>query len=267
MEGIEMEESPSNINETNADLCNFILSRYRKSTSESHQYLCAIIGAMSQELKDHNLPLSPVAYFGATCSSLDRIASEPNPANHLIDALLTIPSLVIVRLHPAVLEKKREFLSELVVKVPLSPSSSETAVIHGLKCLSHLLINRHSVHWADVSPLFNVLLWFITDSRFKIREQSCLFLCDVLISFQKSSLLAFASEGVQNILDNFLLLVGEVNGNANDANTNAGKETIRAQQHPQALQKSLGFVSTPSHKAYNKLFKFPHSKSEIRSFS
>ncbi|KAL5068261.1 hypothetical protein RYX36_019148 [Vicia faba] len=230
MEGIEMEESPSNINETNADLCNFILSRYGKSTSEIHQHLCAVIGAMSQELKDHNLPSSPVAYFGATCSSLDRIASEPNPANHLVDALLTILSLVIVRLHPAVLEKKREFLSELVVKVAQSPSSSETAVIHGLKCLSHLLINRHSVHWADVSPLFNVLLGFITDSRFKVREQSHLFLRDVLISFQKSSLLASASEGVQNILDRFLLLAGGVNANANDANTNAGKETIGAQQ-------------------------------------
>src|SRR4051812_39092531 len=106
MEGIEMEESPSIINESNGDLCNFILSRFGKSTSESHQHLCAVIGAMSQELRDHNLPSSPVAYFGATCSSLDRIAAEPNPANHLIDALLTILSLVIVRLPPAVLEKK-----------------------------------------------------------------------------------------------------------------------------------------------------------------
>lgn len=228
-----MEESPSNINESNEDLCNFILSRFGKSTSESHQHLCAVIGAMSQELKDHNLPSSPVAYFGATCSSLDRIVSEPNPAKHLIDALLTILSLVIVRLPSAVLEKKREFLSELVVRVTQSQLSSETAVIHGLKCLSHLLINRHSVHWADVSPLFNVLLGFITDSRYKVREQSHLFLRDVLISFQKSSLLASASEGVQNILDRFLLLAGGANANENanaNANENAGKETMGAQQ-------------------------------------
>lgn len=53
-----------------------------------------------------------------------------------------------------------------------------------------------------------------------------MFLRDVLISFQKSSLLASASEGVQNILDRFLLLAG--GANANDAN--AGKETVGAQQ-------------------------------------
>jgi ribosomal RNA-processing protein 12 len=46
---------------------------------------------------------------------------------------------------------------------------------------------------------------------------------DVLINFQKSSLLASASEGVKNLLERFLLLAG-------GANANAGEGTKGAQQ-------------------------------------
>ncbi|MED6139816.1 hypothetical protein PIB30_087539 [Stylosanthes scabra] len=62
---------------------------------ESHLHLCAVLGAVSQELKDQNLPCSPVAYFGATCSSLDRISLESNSPSHVIGALLTVISLLI----------------------------------------------------------------------------------------------------------------------------------------------------------------------------
>lgn len=171
MEGIEMEEAAFTIDESNDDICNSILSRFGNSTAENHQHLCAVIGAMSQELKDHNMPSSPVAYFGAACSSLDRIASEPNPPNHLIDALLTILSIVVVRLPVAVVKKKSEFFSELVRRVIGSRSASESAVVHGLKCLSHSLINRDSDNWSDVSHSFNVLLGFLTDSRPKVRTR------------------------------------------------------------------------------------------------
>lgn len=163
-----MEEPAFSIDESNDDFCNSILSRFANSTDENHQHLCAIIGTMSQELKDHNLPSSPVAYFSAACSSLDRITSEPNPPKHVVDALVTILSLVIARVPVAVLKKQREFLSGLLLRLLRSPSDSERAVISGLKCLSHLLINRDSVNWSDVSPLFNVLLAFITDSRPKV---------------------------------------------------------------------------------------------------
>jgi len=154
----------------NDDICNSILSRFSKSTAVNHQNLCTVIGAMSQELKDHNLPSTPVAYFGATCSSLNRIVPEPNPPDHLIESLLTILSIVIVKVPVAVLKKERESLSELILKVIHSPSSknSESVVVDGLKCVSHLLIHRDSVHWSDVSTLFNLLLGFLTDSRPKV---------------------------------------------------------------------------------------------------
>lgn len=169
MEGIEYEETAFTIEESNDDFCNSILSHFGNSSDENHQHLCTVIGAMSQEFKDKNLPSSPVAYFAATCSSLDRIASEIDPPNHLIDALLTILSMVIVRVPVAVLGKKKEYLSELIVKILRSPSATESAVIHGLKCLSHSLINRGSVNWSEVSPLFNVLLGYLTDSRPKVK--------------------------------------------------------------------------------------------------
>jgi ribosomal RNA-processing protein 12 len=57
----------------------------------------------------------------------------------------------------------------------------------------------------------------------QVRRQSHLRLRDVLINFQKSSLLASASEGVINLLERFLLLAG-------GANANAGEGTVGAQQ-------------------------------------
>ncbi|XP_061361599.1 uncharacterized protein LOC133305400 [Gastrolobium bilobum] len=248
---MEMDEPALSIHEANDDFCNSILSRFANSTSESHQHLCAVIGAMSQELKDHNLPSSPVAYFGAACSSLDRIASEPNPPNHAIDALLTILSLVIARVPVAVLKKKREFLSELLVRVIRSQSVAESAVISGLKCLSHLLFIRDSVCWSDVSNLFNVLLGLLTDSRPKVRRQSHLCLRDVLLNFQNSSLLASASEGVTNQLERFLLLAG-------GANANAGEGTTGAQQVLyilDALKECLPFLSLKYKTSILKYFK------------
>ncbi|XP_027329216.1 RRP12-like protein isoform X2 [Abrus precatorius] len=251
MEGIEWEEPAFTTDEANDDLCNWVLSRFANSTNENHQHLCAVIGAMSQELKDHNLPSSPVAYLGAACSSLDRIASEPNPPNHIIDALLTIFSLVITRVPVAVLKKQREFLSELVIKVFRSPSVSESAVISALKCLSHLLINRESVDWSDVSPLFTVLLGFLADSRPKVRRQSHLCLRDVLLNIQNTSLLASASEGVTNLLERFLLLAG-------GANANAGEGTKGAQQVLyilDALKECLPFLSLKYKTSVLKYFK------------
>lgn len=240
MEDIEYEETAFTIEESNDDFCNSILSRFGKSSDESNQHLCTVIGAMSQEFKDKNLPSSPVAYFAATCSSLDRIASELDPANHLIDALLTILSMVIVRVPVAVLRNKKDYLSELIVKILRSPSATESAVIHGLKCLSHSLINRGSVNWSEVSPLFNVLLGFLTDSRPKVRRQSHLCLRDVMSNFQNSPVLVPLSEGVKNLFERCLLL-------ADPANANAGDATKGAQQVLyilDALKECLHFLSS-----------------------
>lgn len=168
MEGIETEEPIFSIDETDGDFCTFILSRFGNSTNENHQHLCAVIGAMSQELKEQNLPYTPVAYFGAACSSLDRLSSEPDLPRHIVDALFTILSLVIANVPIAILKKKWEYLARLLVQVLRSPSMAETSVIAGLKCVSHLLIHGDNLNWSDVSQLFSVLLGFATDSRPKV---------------------------------------------------------------------------------------------------
>ncbi|CAJ2675716.1 unnamed protein product [Trifolium pratense] len=82
---------------------------------------------------------------------------------------------------------------------------------------------NESYHWSEVSPLFNKLLGFLTDSRPKVRRRAHLCLRDVLINFRKSSLLESASEGVINLLERFLLI-------ASGANANAGEGTKGAQQ-------------------------------------
>lgn len=147
------------------DFCGSILSRFSNSTQEEHQHLCTVLGTMSQELKDQNLSTTPVTYFGVTCSSLDRLSSDPDSPTHSIDSLLTILSMVLPRISPAILKKKREFLSELLVRVLRSKSPPAAS---GLKCISHLLMIRESDNWSDVSQLYGVLLRFITDSHSKV---------------------------------------------------------------------------------------------------
>ncbi|GMP42744.1 hypothetical protein CsSME_00012383 [Camellia sinensis var. sinensis] len=87
MEGFEFDAPPpyTAADEIN-DFCNSILTRFSSSTEDHHHRLCVIIGAMSQELKDQPLLLTPVAYFGATCSSLDRLSAEAEPPSHVVAA-------------------------------------------------------------------------------------------------------------------------------------------------------------------------------------
>lgn len=151
------------------DFCNSILSRFSESMSEDHQHLCAVVGAMSLELKEQNLPTTSVAYFGATCSSLDRLSSEPESSNHVIGALLTILSLLLPRISAPILIKRRDFVSALVVRVLRLPSSTMGATTSALKCVSHLLVIGDNVSWSEISQLYSLLLGFVTDSRPKVK--------------------------------------------------------------------------------------------------
>ncbi|TQD93685.1 hypothetical protein C1H46_020689 [Malus baccata] len=217
MEGIEMDDPHAlPFNDDDDDICPSILTRFSSSTREDHHHLCAAVGAMAQELKDKNLPLTPVAYLGITCSSLDGLASQLDPPGHVIDALLTILCIVFQKVSAAIIVKKNDFLSELLVRVFRSPSLTVGAAVSGLKCISHLLIVRGRVNWSDVSQLYGFLLSFETDSRPKVRRQSHLCLRDVLQSFQGTPLLAPASEGITNLFERFLLLAGGSKADASE---------------------------------------------------
>ncbi|XP_008450964.2 uncharacterized protein LOC103492395 [Cucumis melo] len=214
MEGLEMEASFDF--ESNDDFCNSILFRFSNSTNEEHQHLCAVIGAMAQELRDQSLPSTPLAYFGATCSSLDRISSEPEPSPHLLEALLTILSLLLPRISPPILNKKKDFLSYLLIRVLRVPSLTPGAATFGLKCVSHLVIVRNAANWSDVSNLFGFIIGFVIDSRPKVRRQSHTCLRDVLLKLQGTPLLPSASEGVANVFEKSLLLAGGSNPKATE---------------------------------------------------
>lgn len=153
------------------DLCDSILSRLSSSTQHDHQHLCTTIGAISQELKDHNLPLTPVAYFGAICSSLDLIlsSSDPDSSAHSIASLTTLLSIAVTKLPLPIIKKKGHYLMDLVVRVIRLNSVTPVATASGLKILSRLLISTERVNWSDVSQMYGILLGFITDPRPKVR--------------------------------------------------------------------------------------------------
>lgn len=167
MEGVEMEAAPPS-QLSREDLCSAVLSQFSNSSNEHHLHVCASIGAMSQELIDQNLTRTPVAYFGATCSSLDRLSSSNEPSGHIIDALLAILSLVIDRLSPAVLKARYVYLSGLLIRILRVKTVGVDGVVPGIKCTSRLLIVREKVGWEDVAQLYGVLVSYITDDRPKV---------------------------------------------------------------------------------------------------
>ncbi|KAE8687580.1 hypothetical protein F3Y22_tig00111013pilonHSYRG00174 [Hibiscus syriacus] len=93
MAGIEMEGLDIFPDSSNGDFCESILHHFSNSDQEDSQRLCATVGAMAQELKEQDLPLTPIAYFGTTCSSLERLVSEPDSPPHVVQSLTTILSL------------------------------------------------------------------------------------------------------------------------------------------------------------------------------
>ncbi|XAR51105.1 hypothetical protein NMG60_11005643 [Bertholletia excelsa] len=216
MEGLEVEELLFFSVDGPEDFCNSILSRFGDSTQEHHRHLCAVIGGISQELRDQNLPLTLLAYFGATCSSLDRIAAEAEPPGHLVNALLTILSLLVPQISVGILKKKSDYLYDLVTRVMHQKSATSGSAASGLKCVSHLLVVKEKVAWSDVSSLYGLLLAYVTDDRPKVRRQSHVCLFDVLQSFQNTSVLAPASEAIMNLLERFLLLAGGSNPGAHE---------------------------------------------------
>ncbi|GLT62846.1 hypothetical protein SLA2020_354490 [Shorea laevis] len=208
MEGIEMEVPVPSSDSPADEFCESILSHFSNSTQEEHQHLCAAIGAMAQELKDQNITLTPLAYFGATLSSLDRLLSTTDASHNVIQSLTTILSLVLPRIPVAVLKKRGDFVSKTVVGVLRLTSVTEDGVLSGLKCLSHLLTTEDKANWSNLGQLYGVLMGYVTDSRSKVRRQAHLYLRDVLQSFQGTSVLAPASEGITNVFERFLLLAG-----------------------------------------------------------
>ncbi|XP_022730989.1 RRP12-like protein isoform X2 [Durio zibethinus] len=221
MEGIEMDGPDLFLDSPTGNFCDSILSHFSKSEQEDSQRLCSTIGAMSHELKEQNLPLTPIAYFGATISSLDCLSSQSDSSPHVVQSLTTILSLLLPRLPVAVLKKKGDFVSKIVVTVLRLNSVTEVTLTSGLKCLAHLLITGEKVNWSDLSQNYGVILGYLTYSLTKVRRQSHLCIRDVLESFRGTPALAPASEAITNLFERFLLLAGGSNSNSNEGTKGA----------------------------------------------
>jgi len=171
MEGLEVHGAEL-LNEED-DIGASVLSRFNTSDDEEHRHLCVVVGAMAQELKDQNVSLSPIAYFGATLSALDRLTSDDNA----IGALLCFLSFVMPRISPGILRKKRQLLLQLLVRVLKGSRLSSNAKVAGIMCVSSLLVIRDaSAGWSDVSEFYGFLLGFITDSDARVTN-FCKFIC------------------------------------------------------------------------------------------
>lgn len=231
--------------EEGADFASFILSKFGNSQDSDHQHLCAVLGAMAQELRDNNLALSPMAYFCSTVSSLDRLSSEPsvspNTRDHAVDSLVTLLSMVMPRVSVGVLKKKKQSLLELVVKVLRSKDMAPGARASGLTCVARLLMTRDDVAWSDVSQVYGFLLSYVADSQSKVRRQSHLCLRDVLRGFQGTPLLGPASEGINSMLERLILLASVPNNAAASEGPKGAQEVLYVLD---MLKECLPYLST-----------------------
>lgn len=190
------------------DLCSTILSRYSNSPQANHQHICTAIGAISQGLKDQSLPLSPIAYFGATCNSLDRLSEEPEPPAHVVESFLTILSIVMPRVSPkGLVRKKMDYVADLVFRVLRSKSVTPNAVAAALRCVSYMVGIQEKVTWQGLlCSLYGFILTRATDPSEKVRKQAHICLRDAHDSFRRTAVLVPASEAITKILERLLLL-------------------------------------------------------------
>nr|GLL17907.1 RRP12-like protein [Ipomoea trifida] len=258
MEGSDMEFVPAETLDFEADdFCAAVLSQFSDSGNESHVHICTAIGAMSQELKDQNLPLTPITYFGATCSSLQRVstAEAEDPQPHLVDALSTILSLVIDKISRAALLKKFDYTSNLLARILRQKTTGVQGILSCLKGVSYLLLVREKANWADVAELYGFLVGFMADDRPKVRKQSHICLREVLQKFQMSpmltALLVPASEAIGNVFERSLLLAGGSNASAPEGPKGA-QEVLYILD---ALKICLPFMSVKSSVSILKYFK------------
>ncbi|KAF6160901.1 hypothetical protein GIB67_025436 [Kingdonia uniflora] len=195
--------------EEEGDLCKSILARFGKSTKPEDEHLCAAIGAMYQTFQEQNLPIKPITYFAETISSLNRL-SNSNEQDPTIPSLLTLLSILLPTISPPLLRKKISFASKPLLRF-ISCNSSVLSLVPALNCVSHLVNISNGLSWSQISPLYQLLLDFINDSRPKVRNVSHSCLEGVLQNYQKSSVLIPMSQGIRKTFERFLLLAGGSN--------------------------------------------------------
>ncbi|CAH8389307.1 unnamed protein product [Eruca vesicaria subsp. sativa] len=163
------------------DFGEFMLSRLSQSKRPDHKHHCAVIDELSKALAEGNHSQTPVAYFAATCSSLDSLLSAPDvePPMEVVQPHVVILSLVFPKVSSGVL-KRNGLALRLVLSVMRLKSATPECLISALKCLVHLLTTIESVMGNEVSEAHSVLLSLVTHSDGKVRKLANSCLRDVL---------------------------------------------------------------------------------------
>ncbi|KAJ0983774.1 hypothetical protein J5N97_002130 [Dioscorea zingiberensis] len=203
------------------DRAAMLLERYQNSNREDHQHLCAVIGGTVQTLIDQGITPTPVAYFAAIAASLDSLSHDQASASDPVAAALVVFLSEVIHAVPhAVVNSRRDFVADALLRILGFGSLSEEAVIAALKCLCRLIIAGHRVRWDNVSRIYGAILGFITDPRPRVRNESHKLVSSILLDFQGSPILAMACEGITTAFERFLLLAG--GSKSTNSNTEEG---------------------------------------------
>lgn len=154
-----------------ADLAAAILARLGASPREDDQHLCATAATMTQEVRDRGIAASTVAYFAAAAAALTPLArAGPAAADgHVAGALLAFLSVVVPALPTAVVRARGREVADNVARVLEFPSTPDSGVRAGVRCLAHLISAGDKSSWGAVEPLYAVVLRLATDHRPKVR--------------------------------------------------------------------------------------------------
>ncbi|CAM0943669.1 unnamed protein product [Alopecurus aequalis] len=204
------------------DLAAAILARLGRSQREDDQHLCAAAAAMAQAVRDQGVPATPVAYFAAAAAALSPLArAGPGGADcHVAGALLAFLSAAVPALPPAVVRARGREVADDVARVLEFPSTPDSGVRAGVRCLAHLISAGDKSSWEALEPLYAVVLRLASDERPKVRNQAHSSLRDILLSFQRQAVLVPASKAISSVFERFLLLAG----GSNDANKGSAAE-------------------------------------------
>lgn len=152
------------------DLAAAILARLGGSPREDFQHLCATAAAMAQAVSDQGVPATPVAYYAAAAAALAPLAraGDAGADRHVAGALLAFLSAALPALPAAVVRARGREVADDVMRVLDFPSTPDSGVRAGLRCLAHLISAGDRANWEAVEPLYTVILRLSTDHRLKV---------------------------------------------------------------------------------------------------
>lgn len=111
----------------------------------------------------------PVAYFAAAAAALAPWPARGRAADrHVSGALLAFLSAAVPALPPAVARARGREVADDVVRVLEFPSTPDSGVRAGVRCLAHLISAGEKANWEAVEPLYGVVLRLAVDPRPKV---------------------------------------------------------------------------------------------------